>query len=128
VHESSGAAPLTEPRDAKLEFIFRWSKARSRWRAAALFDSFGGDVEWLGDTETMFEHARAAGVKGDDYPPELYGFARSLPPSRYRSIKPPRLFHQLAFRQWQRGRAELVRGLLAQHTEQRRRELCGLGS
>lgn len=131
MHEPSRAPPLTEPEaidDAKGEFVVRWSKPRSVWRAAALFDALRSDVEWLGDVETMFEHALRSGELGEEYPPELYGFARSLPPSRFRSVKVPKLFHALAFRQWQRGRARLVQRLLWQHTEQRRRELCGLGS
>jgi hypothetical protein len=115
--------------DAKCAFTKRWTNARLSWQGAELFHQLWPNLTLVRNVETMFDSARYDGRRGDPFRLQDYrAFAAGLPPSTLRTIQGPKRFLLLAFRQYQIGRARLVKELLAKHEEQRQRERLGLSA
>lgn len=108
-------------------FVGHWGKPTRRHDAHELVTAIWPDKALLRCCEEFFAQARETGLAGDELPPEFWEFGRSLPRARFRDVHPDRIFLGLSWRQWQLGRAKLLRRLLAQYKASRERERCGLG-
>lgn len=112
-------------------FTGHWAKRSAPKLAAEAQDLVSSyyprDVELLDRCESFWQLALQAGRVGDPLSLDAFDLAHALPRSRWGDVQPGRIFLRIAFRQWQLGRAELVRRLLREHAQKRRNQHLGLG-
>ena len=113
-------------------FVQQWAKRSAPKLAADAQDLvssyYPSDAELLDRCESFWQLALQAGRVGDELSLETCDFAHALPASRWRDVQPGRIFLRIAFRQWQLGRADLVRRLLREHDQKRQKQRHGLGA
>lgn len=127
MHEPWSHALPDELAELKDRFILRWTKERSRWKGYELFHQLWPNQDLIQAVEKMFDSARYDGRRGDPFRrSEFSDFSERLPASPLPTINISERFLHLAYRQYQIGRAQLVKVLLAKHETQRQRERHGL--